>query len=226
MFTRLENLKNCLRKQYYGDYMSVLERRVAEPENKILAVSGSPRKNGNSDYMIKTLFDSIENSNVKKKHISLGDYLYQSCKGCERCRKDGICTGMQDGMNSIYSEIISARGLVLVSPSHNYNVTGWMKAFIDRLYCFYNFENPRPGAWSSQLSDQNRFAVVMGVCEQDSEEDLGFTLKGMTLPLKALGYDIIAEKAVLNSFAKGSIKSKEKELSEISDLGERINTFF
>ena len=51
-----------------------------------------------------------------------------------------------DGMSLLYPKIIDARGLVLVSPTHNYNITAIMKAFIDRLYCFYNFDNKnRPG---------------------------------------------------------------------------------
>ncbi|GCA65007.1 hypothetical protein KIPB_015998, partial [Kipferlia bialata] len=34
-------------------------------------------------------------------------------------------------MTGLYPKVIEAQGLVLVCPVHNYNITAWMKAFID-----------------------------------------------------------------------------------------------
>ncbi|MFC2004247.1 NAD(P)H-dependent oxidoreductase [Chloroflexota bacterium] len=56
--------------------------------------------------------------------------------------------------------------MVLISPVYSYNVTALMKAFIDRLYSFYNFSDERPGYWSSQLADQGRKAIIAVVGEQ------------------------------------------------------------
>lgn len=61
-----------------------------------------------------------------------------------------------------------------------------MKAFIDRLYCFYNLGSDRPRSWSSQFANQNRVAVLAAISEQESSEDMGFTLKAMRMPLEAL----------------------------------------
>jgi len=95
-----------------------------------------------------------------------------------------------------------------------------MKAFIDRLYCFYNFDNQnRPGKWSSQLDDQERKAVIVAVCEQENKKDMGFTLDAMRLPLEALGYEIIGELPVFGVFAKGRVKEKKETLVKASTLG-------
>ena len=110
--------------------------------------------------------------------------------------------------------------MVLVSPTHNYNITALMKAFIDRLYCFYNFESKnRPCPWSSQLENQGRKAVIVAVCEQENKQDMGFTLEAMRLPLEALGYEIIEELPVFGAFARGKVKEKEQILAKASDLG-------
>jgi len=64
---------------------------------------------------------------------------------------------------------------------------------IDRLYCFYNFDDNRPGGWSSRLAGQGRKAILAAICEQKNKDDMGFTLDAMRLPLEALGYEIIGE---------------------------------
>ena len=121
---------------------------------KILGIGGSPRKGGNSDILLRQILKGAKNEGVTAEEVQLRDYQYQSCIACEKCRKDKQCTGLQDGMQLIYPKIIEARGLILISPTHNYNVTAWMKAFIDRLYCFYNFTNDRPRRWSSQFAGE------------------------------------------------------------------------
>ncbi len=139
-----------------------------QPDIEVFGLSGSPRINGNSDILLKTILSGVTQESVASEHLNLTKVKFQGCIGCEKCRKDKICTGLIDGMSVIYEKINSAKGLVLVSPTHNYNVTSWMKAFIDRLYCFYNFENDRPRSWSSQFSDQGRKAVIAAICEQKS----------------------------------------------------------
>ncbi len=188
---------------------------IIETRNKILGVNGSPRKKGNSDILLNYFMDSVIQNNVEEKIINLRDYKYSGCIGCEKCRKDKICTGLKDDFNQLYPEIISSKGLVLVCPTHNYNITAWMKAFIDRLYCFYNFENPRPGKWSSSLANQNRKAVIIAICEQENEADMGYTVEAMSKPLQALGYEIWDVIKVLNSFDRGKVKENKALITKI-----------
>lgn len=192
------------------------------PENKVLGVNGSPRKNGNSDVLLRQVLKGVSQENIECGSIQLRNIQFQGCIGCEKCRKDKICTGLIDGMSLIYSQIITSKGLVLVSPTHNYNITSWMKAFIDRLYCFYNFQNTRPRAWSSQLADQDRKAVLVAVCEQENKKDMGFTLEAMRAPIEALGYQVIGEQAIFKVFNKGKVKEDTKSLEKAFILGKDL----
>ena len=169
---------------------------------KVLGIGGSPRKGGNSDILLKRLLKGVVDEGVVAEEIQLRDYQFQSCTGCERCRKEKQCVEIKDGMQLIYPKIREAEGLVLVSPIHNYNMTALMKSFIDRLYCFYEFSDERPGYWSSQLADQGRKAIIAVVGEQASREEGGMdlTLKVMRLPIEALGYEVIGEMPVLGIF--------------------------
>ena len=192
---------------------------------KILGISGSPRKGGNSDTLLKHILAGAGNAGAETGAIHLRDYLFQGCIGCEKCRKAGQCIGLQDGMQIIYPKITEASGMVLVSPTHNYNVTAWMKAFIDRLYCYYNFSDDRPGSWSSRLAGQNRKAIIASIGEQKSyEEGVGFTLDAMRIPIEALGYDVIGELPILGVFGKGGIGKQVLEKAE--SLGGQLTRQF
>lgn len=195
---------------------------IAPPQPQVLGIGGSPRKGGNSDAILQQILAGAAKQQLPTENIHLRDVQYQGCIGCERCRKDKICTGLQDGMSFLYPNILESQGLVLVCPTHNYNITAWMKAFIDRLYCFYNFTNDRPRNWSSRLAGQGRKAIVAAICEQDNKKDMGFTLDAMRLPLEALGYDIIDELPVFSVFDKKKVKEYEEVMLQAETLGAEL----
>ena len=168
---------------------------------------------------LKHVLKGVAEKDIAGAGIHLRDFQYQGCVGCEQCRRDKICTGLRDGLSLVYPAIVDSRGLILVSPTHNYNVTAWMKAFIDRLYCFYDFDNHRPRGWSSRLAGQTRKAVLVAVCEQESEADMGFTLEAMRLPLEALGYEIVAELPAIGFFDRGKVKEEEALLARARQCG-------
>ncbi len=192
----------------------------------VLCVGGSPRAGGNSDILIKHFIKGLHEINVTAEEVQLRDYQFQSCKGCERCRKDKYCSGIKDDMQMIYPKVITSRGLILVSPVHNYNMTACMKSFIDRLYCFYNFDIERPGIWSSRLAQQGRKAIIAAIGEQKTNEESGvhFALQAMRLPLEALGYEIIRELPVNGIFEKGKISRYPKLLNNVESLGKQLGS--
>jgi len=202
--------------------LNSVEERIAM--KKVLGIGGSPRKGGNSDILLKRLLKGARDEAVATEEIQLRDYQFQGCTGCERCRKDGRCTGLQDGMQLIYPKIREASGLVVISPIYSYNMTALMKAFIDRLYSFYNFTDERPGHWSSQLADQGRKAVIAVVGEQASREAGGMdlTLETMRRSIKALGYEITDELPVLGIFHKGKVREYPQVLEQAEALGRRL----
>jgi len=194
-------------------------QNASNPKKTVVGFSGSPRINGNSDTILNQIISGVARENIAADALNLTKLKFQGCIGCEKCRKDKICTGLKDDMSPVYDRIISSKGLVLVSPTHNYNITSWMKAFIDRLYCLFNFEDTRPRSWTSQLADQGRKAVIAAICEQESVEDMGFTLEAMKQPLAALGFDVIGELAVFRIFDKAKVKDDKEAMEKAYQLG-------
>jgi multimeric flavodoxin WrbA len=174
--------------------------------------------------LLKRLLKGASDEGVTTEGIQLRDYQFQACIGCERCRKDKQCTGLQDGMQLIYPKIREASGLVLISPIYSYNMTALMKAFIDRLYCFYNFSDERPGYWSSRLAGQGRKAVIAVVGEQSSREEGGMdlTLETIRRSVEALGHELVGELPILGIFHKGKVREYPQILEQAEALGRRL----
>ncbi len=195
------------------------EPRRQLPRLLVLGVGGSPRKGGNSDILLRQLLKGVAEQDVDSRIVQLREYQYQGCIGCEKCRKDGICTGLKDGMSLVHPVVFDARGLILISPTHHYNITSWMKAFIDRLYCCYIFDDNRPRGWSSRLAGQGRKAIIGTICEQNHRFDMGFTLDAMRYPLAALGYEVVAELPVFGIFDKAKVREDEAIMLKARKMG-------
>ena len=185
----------------------------------ILGISGSPRRGGNSDIILESI---LKGTGVRTNTLYLSDIDFSSCVGCERCRKDKICTRFVDGLSPWYDTISKAVGIVLVSPVYNYNITSWMKAFIDRLYCFYDFDDERPRGWSSRLAGQGRAAALAVVAEQMDEEDLGLAMQALRIPIEAFGYEIAGEVPVLGKFEAGIVAKDSHVMGQAVELGKKL----
>ncbi|MBW1820785.1 MAG: NAD(P)H-dependent oxidoreductase [Deltaproteobacteria bacterium] len=99
----------------------------------ILGLQGSPRKNGNTDYLLKAFMNEAENSGVKTHIIEVAKKNIIPCRGCGFCEKNGKCVIDDDDMaGEIYSLLRQADVIVTATPIFFYSVTAQLKALIDR----------------------------------------------------------------------------------------------
>jgi len=188
----------------------------------ILGIAGSPRKGGNSDLLLAAILEGALEEGVHGEALHLRDYHVQPCIACERCRKAKACTGVLDGMQLIYPRIEAAKGLVLVSPTYHYNVSGQMKVFIDRLYQYYDFTNDLPRKYTSRIGGQGRKAVVATVCEQKEVSEMGRTLEMLRRPIEPLGYEVLGELPVLLHFERGAVRNDAAAMDGARELGRKL----
>jgi len=98
---------------------------------KVLALSGSPRKNGNSETLLAAFLKGVEAGGGRIELIRLCDLDIHPCIGCGGCDKTGNCV-VHDDMQLMYPKIFEASRLVLASPIYFYGITAQAKAFVDR----------------------------------------------------------------------------------------------
>jgi multimeric flavodoxin WrbA len=84
-------------------------------QKKILLISGSPRKNGNSAQVIAECARVIRARGVKTETISFSGKRIGACIACYKCNGTGICA-LNDGLNEIISELRSCKGFIIASP--------------------------------------------------------------------------------------------------------------
>jgi len=100
----------------------------------IIILSGSPRKGGNTDLLVKAFADE-----ASMRHdveiITVRDHKVNPCIGCNSCFKNEAnrCC-RNDDMTEIYRKLAGADMLVIASPVYFYGISAQLKAVIDRLH--------------------------------------------------------------------------------------------
>lgn len=98
-----------------------------------LGLMGSPRKNGNTDFLLKTFMEELEKKGAATRLINAPEKSIKPCRGCVFCEKNGYCIQQDDDMSrEIYPLLRRAEIIVTASPMYFYGVTAQLKALIDR----------------------------------------------------------------------------------------------
>lgn len=98
---------------------------------KVLILSGSPRKGGNSDLLCDEFAKGAREAGNDVEKIRVADKKIGYCLGCYACRPSGVCA-IKDDMADILQKIIDSDVLVLASPVYFYSIDAQLKTLIDR----------------------------------------------------------------------------------------------
>ncbi len=98
---------------------------------KVLILSGSPRKNGNSDILCNEFARGAIEAGHEVEKIRVAEKNIGYCRGCYACRDTGVCA-IKDDMTEVLQKMIDADVIVLASPVYFYSIDAQLKALIDR----------------------------------------------------------------------------------------------
>lgn len=102
--------------------------------SKILVITGSPRKDGNSDMLADAFIKGANSSGNEVTKLSAAHMDIAGCLACDYCLKnEGTCI-QKDDMQKVYDAIYSADTLVFATPVYFFGMTAQIKSVIDRLY--------------------------------------------------------------------------------------------
>lgn len=101
---------------------------------KVLAINGSPRKDGNTAILIRTILAEMEKAGIETETIQIGGKKVHGCTACMKCfgNQDGKCVIDDDLVNTCIRKMSEADGIIFGSPVYFLDVTSEMKALIDR----------------------------------------------------------------------------------------------
>lgn len=101
---------------------------------KIVVITGSPRKGGNSFAMTDAFIQAAEEKGHKVKRFDAAMMKIGGCHACETCFKTGKACSFDDDFNIIAPEILNADAIVLTMPVYWYSIPSQIKGVIDRIY--------------------------------------------------------------------------------------------
>ncbi|MGI6412408.1 MAG: flavodoxin family protein [Syntrophomonadaceae bacterium] len=189
---------------------------------KLLGIVGSKRKNGNTAAIVQAANEAARKEGIETEVIFLSDYAIADCNGCEGCKNTYKCV-IDDDMQKIYPRLLEADAIIIGSPTYFYNVTADVKAFIDRCYCFEVFAEDDRSVWMGINEVLGiKYAVVVAVCEQYSEADMGHTVEAMVKPLEALGYRVIDTIKAFGLYKPGEALNDAIILKQAAEAGKKL----
>ena len=101
---------------------------------KIVVITGSPRKNGNSFAMTDAFIKTAE---AKGHIITRFDAALKKvggCRACETCFSTGKACTFDDDFNTIAPAILEADVIVFTMPVYWYSIPAQIKGVIDRIF--------------------------------------------------------------------------------------------
>ena len=143
---------------------------------KIIAVNGSPRKNWNTDTLLKKVLEGAASAGAETEMVYLYDLNFKGCRSCMACKlkkepRPNRCI-LRDELTTVLDRVHEADAVVLGSPIYFSEVTGEMRSFFERfLFQYLNYDD-----YSKPLSPAKKTAWIFTMNIAESQfEDFGYT---------------------------------------------------
>ena len=98
---------------------------------KVLVISTSPRKGGNSDVLADEFVRGAQEGGNSVEKVTLYDKVIGFCKGCLVCQSTRRCV-IRDDADAIAQKMLTADVIVFATPIYYYGMCGQMKTMLDR----------------------------------------------------------------------------------------------
>ncbi|MDD3251155.1 MAG: flavodoxin family protein [Lachnospiraceae bacterium] len=176
---------------------------------KVLVISSSPRKGGNSDILCDEFAKGAGESGHEVEKVFLKDYRIHYCSGCGYCVGNKGACSEKDDMEVIQEKMICADVIVFATPIYFYTMSGQMKTFIDRNCSFYTLLRNKEFYYIMTAADSDKAAM-----ERTLTEFGGYIccLDGAVEKGTVFG---------IGAWEKGDIRSKSS-MKEAFDLGKMV----
>ena len=101
---------------------------------KIVVITGSPRKNGNSFAMTDAFIRAAEGKGHTVTRFDAAAKNVGGCRACETCYSTGKACTFDDDFNTIAPAIVEADAIVFTMPVYWYSIPAQIKGVIDRIF--------------------------------------------------------------------------------------------
>jgi multimeric flavodoxin WrbA len=156
------------------------------------------------------------------KTIILSPLKIAPCQHCDGCLETGRCK-VEDDMQLVYDELVTADRLVLASPVHFRGVTAQTKAMIDRCQALWvkKYRLKQPPLGNRQVERKGLFISVGGTKQANLFQPAVATVKSL---FRALDITYAGELLFPGIDEKGAIAQNPDALNQAFLAGQRLVT--
>jgi len=173
---------------------------------KILGIVCSPRKEGNTEILVREALAGAAEKGAETELLHLADLKISPCTACEACSETGECI-IEDDMKEIYPKLLSADGIIIGTPVYFWTVSAQAKLLMDRTYAKLG------GDLGGKVCGAIAVAAGRGTSNVLTLLNTFFLIHGMR-PVSS-GISAYGSK-------KGDVKKDERRMRQARDLGQRI----
>ena len=142
---------------------------------KVIAINGSPRKNWNTDTLLKKTLEGAASAGAETEMVYLYDLKFRGCVSCLACKlkkepRPNRCV-LRDDLTAVLDKVHEADAVILGSPIYFSEVTGEMRSFFERfLFQYLNYDD-----YTKPLSPGKRVGLVFTMnCPESRFEEMGY----------------------------------------------------
>jgi multimeric flavodoxin WrbA len=99
-------------------------------KHMIVGICGSPRKAA-TEYVLKEALSMLETMGFKTEFFTVSGKNIGFCTHCDYCLTNKECI-IKDDMNTVYSLLKEAEGIIIATPVYNGGISAQTKAIMDR----------------------------------------------------------------------------------------------
>lgn len=161
---------------------------------KIVVLTGSPRKNGNSAYLAEQFIKGAEEKGHEVFRFDCAFELVEPCRACNRCGMNGPCI-FNDDFQELRPRLIEADMVVFAMPMYYFGFSAQMKRVIDRFY-----------AINGQIKGvSKKAALLMAYADTSQKEAEPMRVHYHTL-MDYLGWTSVGEVVASGVWTAGSVQ--------------------
>jgi multimeric flavodoxin WrbA len=187
----------------------------------VLSISSSPRRDGNSRLLATAVLEGAADAGHEGDLVDLSGTLSGLLRDCRECRSvDGHCTIPDAYEQLLLERVLPAHAVVLATPLYWYGISGALKTFIDRLFCYISASYPGHETVRDRLVGKR---LVVAVSSEESY--LGATA-GVTASMQELArylyWDLVGVVVGVGN-KRGEVRADPADpLGAARQLGERL----
>lgn len=176
---------------------------------KIVVITGSPRKNGNSFAMTEAFIAAAEKKGHSVTRFDAALKNVGGCRACETCFRTGKACSFDDDFNAIAPAILKADAVVFTMPVYWYSIPAQIKGVIDRLFSFVVGGKDIAG----------KECAVISCCEENDMSVFDGVTKPIECSAELMKWKIVGEVLIPGVLNAGDIEKTDgcKQAAELAD---------